>query len=68
MGEDAREAGYTLTPSQLKQLDDFRTERKGIDRPVGLREVPNLGTGYIEAVLMDPDGEETTDERVLFPN
>jgi hypothetical protein len=29
---------------------------------------PNLGTGYIEAVLLDSDGEETTDKRILFPN
>jgi hypothetical protein len=58
----------TLTPSQLKQLDDFRTERKGIDRTVRLREAPNLGSGYLEAVLLDPDGEETTDKRILFPN
>ncbi len=58
----------TLTPSQLKQLDDFRTERKRIDRTVRLREAPNLGTGYVEAVLLDSDGEETSDKRILFPN
>ncbi len=62
------EDGITLTPAQLEQLDDFRTERKGINRTVRLREAPNLGTGYVEAVLLDPDGEETTDKRVLFPN
>jgi hypothetical protein len=58
----------TLTPAQLEQLADFRTERKGIDRTVGLREAPNLGTGYVEAVLLDSDGEETTGKRILFPN
>lgn len=57
-----------LTPAQLEQLADFRTERKGIDRSVRLREVPNLGSGYVEAVLLDSDGEETTDRRILFPN
>jgi len=58
----------TLTPAQLEQLADFRTERKGIDRTVRLREAPNLGSGYVEAVLLDSNGEETTDRRVLFPN
>ena len=60
--------GLSLTPSQLAQLDDFRTERKGIERTVRLREAPNLGSGYIEAVLLDAEGEETTDKRILFPN
>jgi hypothetical protein len=63
-----RKPATTLNPSQLKQLDDFRTERKGIDRTVRLREAPNLGTGYLEAVLLDSAGEETTDKRILFPN
>ena len=36
-----------LRTASLKQLDDFRTERKGIDRTVRLREAPNLGTGYV---------------------
>jgi hypothetical protein len=58
----------TLTPAQLEQLADFRTKRKGIERTVRLREAPNLGSGYVEAVLLDSDGEETTDRRVLFPN
>jgi hypothetical protein len=64
----AEKPAINLTPSQLKQLDDFRTERKGIDRTVRLREAPNLGAGYLEAVMLDSDGEETTDRRVLFPN
>jgi hypothetical protein len=62
------EERITLTPSQLKQLDDFRTERKGIDRAVRVRESPTLGGGYVEAILLDSDGQETTDRRVLFPN
>jgi hypothetical protein len=58
----------TLTPAQLEQPAAFRTEGKGIDRTVRHREAPNLGTGYVEAVPLDSDGEETTDKRILCPN
>jgi hypothetical protein len=57
----------TLTPLSWRPAD-FRTEGKGIDRTVRLREAPNLGTGYVEAILLDSDGEETTDKRILIPN
>jgi hypothetical protein len=56
----------TLTDSQLQQLRDF-FEEKGHSGSTGLRQSPNLGDGYVEAVLQDAEGEQTNAKRVLFP-
>jgi hypothetical protein len=34
---------------------------------IALLESPNLGDGYIEAILLDADGEPIGPARVLFP-
>jgi hypothetical protein len=56
----------TLTESQLAQLEAYRYEKKGDGLRVLLCANPNLGSGYIEAILLDADGEPTADKRVLF--
>ena len=60
-------AEITLTDSQLGQLEEYRYEKKGEGQSVLLRASPNLGSGYIEAILLDADGEPTGDTRVLLP-
>jgi hypothetical protein len=57
----------TRTDSQLGQLEAYRYEKKGDGLSVLLCANPNLGSGYIEAILLDADGEPTADKRVLFP-
>jgi hypothetical protein len=57
----------TLTDSQLGQLEAYRYEKKGDGLSVLLRANPNLGSGHIEAILLDADEEPTADKRVLFP-
>ena len=32
-----------------------------------LRPATNLGSGYVEAVLLEVDGEQTSHKRILFP-
>lgn len=59
--------GITLTDSQAKQLTDF-LEEKGTGGSVLLRPALNLGSGYVEAVLLDQDGEPTSHKRILFPS
>ena len=54
-----------LTDSQAEQLRSF-LEEQGSDR-FKLRPAANLPEGYVEAVLLDVDGEPTSDKRVLFP-
>jgi hypothetical protein len=56
----------TLTDSQLQQLREF-LEEKDHSGAIALRQSPNLGDGYVEAVLLDADGEPTADKRILFP-
>jgi hypothetical protein len=57
----------TLTDSQLHQLRDFLDEKDHSDS-ILLRQSPNLGDGYVEAVLLDTEGEQTNVKRVLFPS
>jgi hypothetical protein len=54
-----------LTDSQDEQLRAF-LEEQGTDR-YDLRQPASLPEGYVEAVLLDADGEETATKRVLFP-
>ena len=56
----------TLTDSQLHQLRDF-LEEKNHSGSIALREAPNLPEGYVEAILLDTEGEQTNAKRVLFP-
>ena len=56
-----------LTDSQLGQLEAYRYEKKGDGLSVLLCANPNLGSDYIEAILLDANGEPTADKRVLFP-
>jgi hypothetical protein len=55
----------TLTDSQLEQLATYQREA-GEGQSVLLRPAQNLGSGYVEAVLLDTDGE-TSAKRILFP-
>jgi hypothetical protein len=32
-----------------------------------IRDARNLGTGYLDVVTLDAEGEPSTDKRVLFP-
>ena len=41
-------------------------EEQGDDR-FELRPAENLPEGYVEAVLLDPEGNATAAKRVLFP-
>ena len=54
-----------LTDSQEEQLRTF-LEEQGSDR-FDLRPAGNLPEGYIEAVLLDTEGNETAAKRILFP-
>jgi hypothetical protein len=56
-----------LTASQAEQLHKFLEEQDDFDGRVALRLSASLGMGYIEAVLLDADGQETAVKRVLFP-
>jgi hypothetical protein len=55
-----------LTNSQLDQLAEYRRE-KGERQSVLLRPAQSLGSGYVEAVVLDADGELTSVKRILFP-
>ena len=55
-----------LTASQREQLRTFLEEQDHVG-PVDLIPAVNLPGGYVEAVLLDADGEETPTKRVLFP-
>ena len=59
-------AEINLTDSQVRQMAEYHEER-GEGRSLLLRVAPNLGDGYLEAVLLDVSGEPTSDKRVLFP-
>jgi hypothetical protein len=61
------DGGVTLTESQLHQLRDF-LEEKDHSGSLALRPAATLGGGHIEAILLDGEGEETADKRILFPN
>jgi hypothetical protein len=54
-----------LSPSQYRQLVDFVDESKH-DGDIRLVDLPHLGTGYLEAELLDPEGAPTA-KRILFP-
>jgi hypothetical protein len=55
-----------LIDSQLHQLRDF-LEEKDHSGSLILRPAATLGGDHIEAVLLDSEGEETPDKRILFP-
>ena len=62
----------STSPTQISQLIEFYEEHgHGEDgllfRSILIRVVPNLGTGYLEMLTLDEDGELTDDKRVLFP-
>ena len=54
-----------LTDSQAEQLRTFLEEQGG-DR-FELLPAANLPEGYVEAVMLDPEGNVTATKRVLFP-
>ena len=64
MSGDPAEAN--LTDSQLDQLRDF-LEEKDHSGSLILRPAATLGDGYVEAVLLDAEGEQTNAKRILFP-
>ena len=55
-----------LTHLQHEQLEAFLEERNHTGE-VDLRPAVSLGDGYLEAVLLDAGGDETTAKRILFP-
>ena len=55
-----------LTHSQVRQLVEFYEESAAGER-VMLQAAPNLGDGYVEAIVLGSDGEPTSIKRVLFP-
>ncbi len=60
------DAQITLTDSQLQQLRAF-LEEKDHSGSLILRPAVTLSEGYVEAVLLDPDGQPTSHKRILFP-
>ncbi len=63
---EAVTGSVTLTDSQREQLAAFLEERGSTDR-YDLRPAANLPEGYVEAVLLDADGNPTATKRILFP-
>ena len=59
-------ARITLSDSQRDQLRQFRSDHEHTGH-VELRPVETLPEGYVEAVILDADGEDTAAKRVLFP-
>ena len=55
-----------LTNSQIRQLIEFYEESAG-GESVMLRAAPNLGSGYLDVIVLGVDGEPTSIKRVLFP-
>ena len=51
----------------MRQLVEFY-DQKGAEMSVLLRPARNLGSGYVEAILLEVDGELTSHKRVLFPS
>ena len=58
-------AHVELTDSRNEQLRTF-LEEQGSDQ-FELRPAANLPESYVEAVLLDADGEPTSRKRILFP-
>jgi hypothetical protein len=60
-------APIELTDSQVKQMAKYIEEKQAQDKSVRLQPAPELGGGYLELIILDQDGEPTSDKRVLFP-
>jgi len=56
-----------LTASQRDQLQAFIGEKDTSEERVNLRPAQTLPASYVEAVLLDADGEPTPKKRILFP-
>jgi hypothetical protein len=56
-----------LTDSQRDQLEAFLAEQDASEDRVTLQPAQTLPESYIEAVLLDADGEPTRHKRILFP-
>ena len=56
-----------LTDSQREQLRAFLTEQGASEERVRLQPAQTLPASYVEAVLLDADGEPTPQKRILFP-
>ena len=50
----------------MRQLLEFY-DSNGAEMNVLLCRATNLGSGYVEAVLLEVDGEQTSHKRILFP-
>jgi hypothetical protein len=59
-------AAISLSPSQAQQLQEFVADGKAEGR-LELRHASKLGNDYIEAVVLDANGRETTEKRTLAP-
>jgi hypothetical protein len=56
-----------LTASQRDQLQAFLAEQGFSKDRVRLQPAQTLPESYVEAVLLDADGEPTPKKRILFP-
>ena len=56
-----------LTDSQRDQLRAFLAEQDASEDRVSLQPAQTLPASYIEAILLDTDGEPTSAKRILFP-
>jgi hypothetical protein len=55
-----------LTDSQHEQLRAFLAEQDASEDQVTLQPAQTLPASYVEAVLLDADGEPTRHKRILF--
>jgi hypothetical protein len=55
-----------LTDSQVKQMVQYIERSKPKDKSVRLQPAPNLGGGYVELIVLDQDGEPTSDKSAFF--
>lgn len=63
----ADQDSISLTESQVHQLHDFLDE-KDHSGSVILRPAVNLGGSNIEVILLDAEGDPTSNKRILFPS
>ena len=57
-----------LTDSQRSQLRTNLGEQDASENRVKLQPAQTLPSSYVEAVLLDADGEPTSTKRILFPD
>jgi hypothetical protein len=61
------DAQITVTDSQAQQLRAFLEEQDASEDRVSSQPAQTRPASYVEAVLLDADGESTPKKRILFP-